>query len=164
MSSVWLTANAVRYMICKLLRARASQGLLTLSWPKSGSRSPRAGSSSARSANFRRLFARDDVDLVRKILPPVFARIDEQHQRRADLQVVAVDQLVLVLQALTVDEGAIGAAQIRNDARGAVIPNLRVAARSLGIVNLKLVRGVAPRPSDPSSRSKSAPWSRPRIT
>ncbi len=27
MSSVWLTASAVRYMICKLLRARASQGL-----------------------------------------------------------------------------------------------------------------------------------------
>ena len=27
MSSVWLTASAVRYMICRLLRARASQGL-----------------------------------------------------------------------------------------------------------------------------------------
>ena len=27
MSSVWLTASAVRYMICKLLRAAASQGL-----------------------------------------------------------------------------------------------------------------------------------------
>ncbi len=33
-SSVWLTASAVRYMICKLLRARASQGFSAEPWAK----------------------------------------------------------------------------------------------------------------------------------
>jgi hypothetical protein len=36
MSSVWLTASAVRYMICKLLRARASHGDASLAQSAAG--------------------------------------------------------------------------------------------------------------------------------
>ena len=97
MSSVWLTASAVRYMICRLLRARASQGDDVSS--SGGARislpsdwcivcTIREPSSSA--------WRDDDVDLVGQVFDAAFGDAGVEQQRAAELQLVAAGELVLL--------------------------------------------------------------------
>ena len=143
MSCVWLTARAVRYMICRLLRAWASHALCG---GASGTSKIALPSSCVIERTIRelsgRVAAQHDVDLVGQVFRRRIARIGEQHQRAADLQPVAAGQLVL-FDALAVDEGAVRAAQVDDRVDVALAADFGMAARDFGVVNLDEVRRVA---------------------
>ena len=143
MSSVWLTARAVRYMTCKLLRARPARDweprqveiedlapLLLAHAPRT-MREPSPGWPRA-----------DDVDLVGQVRSAALARIGEEHQRAADLHAVAAGQLVL-LDAAAVDERAVGAGQVGELVDFSFAANLGVPPRDFRIVHQDRVRSVA---------------------
>ncbi len=145
MSSVWLTASAVRYMTCRLLRARASQrlcGPVGRADRRSGSLP--AGSSSGRSAS-------DRPGCRPRTMSILSARLDDgaspgpvkSIMRAADLHLVAAGQLVL-LDPLAVDERAVGAAQVGEDVVVAGAADLGVPARDFGVVHLDLIARLAP--------------------
>ena len=86
----------------------------------------------------------DDVDLVRQVVGHVLAGIGEQHRRAANLQLVARGQLACFGDPLAVDVRAVRAAQVGHHAGHAVVADFGVSARDFGVVNLDVVRGVAP--------------------
>ena len=70
-----------------------------------------------------------------------------EHQRRADLHVVAAGELLL-LHPLAVDEGAVGAVQVGDCVVAVRAAELGVLAGDFGIVNVQRTRLVAPQPND----------------
>ena len=139
-SSVWLTASAVRYMICKLLRARANQGDdVSLSGRRENLAAfglvhrvddPRAVLSSCRETMLI-LSARSST--------AAFGHAGVKQQRAAKLQLVAAGQLVL-FDLPAVDERAVRAAQIANEERVAAAGELGMFARNFRIVQLHGIR------------------------
>ena len=97
MSSVWLTASAVRYMICRLLRARASQGDDGF---VAGRREDLAAFRLVHRVDDPRavvlVVAGDDVDLVGEVFDAAFGDARVEQQRAAELQLVAAGELVLL--------------------------------------------------------------------
>ena len=96
MSSVWLTASAVRYMICRLLRARASQGDdVSLSGGVSNS----LPSDWCIECTIREpssvVVLRDEFDLVGEVFDAAFGDARVEQQRAAELHLVAAGELVL---------------------------------------------------------------------
>ena len=127
MSSVWLTASAVRYMICRLLRARASQGLrppststLRISLPSSLAHradDARAVRRRGRGRRCRSCPARSSGWLsagpVKSIsVPPTCTRSP-------------LAKLARLRQPLAVDERAVRAAQVGDHADRAVVVESR---------------------------------------
>ena len=74
----------------------------------------------------------------------VLARIGEQHRRAANLQLVARGQLARFGDPLAVDVRAVRAVQVGHHAGHSVVADFGVAARDLGVVNLDVVRSIAP--------------------
>ena len=95
MSSVWLTASAVRYMICRLLRARASQGDGSFVGRR---REDFAAFGLVHRVNDARavvfVVAGDDVDFVGEVFDAVFRDARVEQQRAAELHLVAAGELV----------------------------------------------------------------------
>ena len=154
MSNVWLTASAVRYMICKLLRARASQGEVVSSVGGARISLPsdwcivwtiREPSSSE---------ARDDIDLVGQVLNAVFRDARVKQQRAAELQLVAAGQFVFV-GLFAVDVRAVGAVQVAQHEHITLTMQLGVLARHFRIVQLHRVRRSATRSSLAIRRAES---------
>ncbi len=141
MSSVWLTASAVRYMTCRLLRARASQGLSPSSSPSLRIWLPSAW---LIERTMRELspVCRGTMSILPDRSGRVVADAGEEHQRAAHLHLVAAGQLVRVI-ALAVDERAVGAVQIDQRERAAFARQLGVVAGDFLIVQLNGVRRLA---------------------
>ena len=160
MSSVWLTASAVRYMICRLLRARASQGLCGFVAGVEQNLAPfRLAASSGRSASRRSSSAAtDDVDFVGEVFdgrPSVDARVEQQ--RAAELHLVAAGES-LFADLLAVDERAVGAAEVADeDASAVAAPDFGMLARDFGVVQLHGVRRAAPDRDDVLEPAKRVP-------
>ena len=93
MSSVWLTASAVRYITCRLLRARASQEFCGGSAARSKMRLP---SSCVTERTIRERSpgsaAGADADDLGQVFLRLFGRAGVEHQRAADLHLVAAGQ------------------------------------------------------------------------
>ena len=148
MSSVWLTARAVRYITWRLLRARASQEFCGKSAWVSKIRLPsfcvtewmiRDWSSGAAAAA---ISTELPILAVRFVGGP---RVE--HQRRPHLHLVATDQNVL-LHPLPVDEGAVGAVQVGDRVIAMRAAELGVMARDFGIVHVDSAGLVASEPQD----------------
>ena len=142
MSSVWLTASAVRYMICRLLRARASQGLAAWSSSRRSRSLPAWLIARTIRELCRPLAPEDDVDLVRQVLCGVDHRPVKSISVRPNLHLVAAGQLLL-LDPVAVDERAVGAAQVANQVTSRRLADFGVPARDFGVVQLDGVGRIA---------------------
>ena len=136
MSSVWLTASAVRYMICKLLRARASQGFSAASVAGVNSALPSCCESDWTMRDLAEPGGTaHDVHALADVLRPAVAGAGEQHHRAAELHLIAAGEFFL-LDPLVIDKRAVGAAQIDEQKVLAQPANFGVAAGDFGIVQL----------------------------
>ena len=135
MSSVWLAASAVWYMTSRLLRARASQGLSeSASRPKirlPGLLADRTDDPRAT----RQLILGHDIDTVRPIVGGQFFAGGEDHQRASELHAVPAAQHVMRSE-LTVDVGAVRAAQIHQIVPPVLPVEFRVKPRDFRIMQL----------------------------
>ena len=136
MSSVWLTASAVRYMTCRLLAGAGQPGVCGSSASSVEDPAPlllRHRADDPRAV--ARLRRRDDVDDVGQVLVGSLGRAGEQHQRAADLQLVAAAEPVAA-DPLAVDEGAVGAAQVGERVASLVAADFGMLAGDFGVVEL----------------------------
>ena len=90
-----------------------------------------------------RLGRRADADDLGQVFLRLFGRTRVEHQRAADLNLVAALQLVLA-DALAVDERAVAAGQVGDRAVVLGAADFGVVAGDFGVVKLEGVRGVPP--------------------
>ena len=146
MSSVWLTASAVRYITCKLLRPGQPRVLRGLG-PEVEDAAPfLLGHGADDPRAVARLGRRADADDLGQVFLRLFGRTRVEHQRAAELNLVAALQLVLA-DALAVDERAVAAVQIGDRVVVVDAADFGVVAGDFGVVKLERVRGVPPEPN-----------------
>ena len=136
MSSVWLTASAVRYMTCRLLRARASHEFCGSSASKVEDAAPfllRHRADDPRAV--ARLGRRADADDLGQVLLRLLGRARVEHQRAAHLDLIAAGELVLA-DALAVDERAVGTVQVGDRVVVVDAADFGVMAGDFGVVQL----------------------------
>ena len=148
MSSVWLTARAVRYITWRLLRARASQEFCGKS----------AWASKIRLPSFcvTEWMIRDwssggggggDIDGTAECAVGLLGGTGVEHQRRPDLHLIAAGQQML-LHPFPVDEGPVGTVQVGDGVIAIGAAELGVVPRDLGIVQVDGTGLVASEPED----------------
>ena len=137
-SSVWLTASAVRYMICRLLRARASQGLPDQIRVRKEVAALFPADRRNDSGTLGRRSAVDDIDFRRQVHRRAVFVSGEDHQGTADLDAITALEDVLV-DALFVDERAVRTAQVDQLEIGLRAHDLSVSPRDLDVVQANRV-------------------------
>ena len=146
MSSVWLTASAVRYITWRLLLARASHESCGKSAWRSKTRLPSSWETERMIRDWSSGVGGGDVDRLGQVFAAA-GGAGVEHERPADLNLVAAGQAMGV-DLLAVDERAVGAVQIGDAEIAVAAAHLGVMAGDLGVVNLEDVRGVAPQPEN----------------
>ena len=141
---MWLTANAVRYIICRLLRGPGQPGILRhfgLGIEDSAAfllahrvHDPRA---------FVILLGRTDIDRLGQVFFGFFARARKKHERAAHLELIAAIEQVL-FDPLAIDVGAVGTVQVGDGKSVVLAANLGVMTGDFGVVQLDVVRGLRP--------------------
>ena len=111
MSSVWLTASAVRYITWRLLRARASQESCGRSAWRSKTRLPSCWVTERMIRDWSSCGGAAAMSIDSARSSPTAGRAGVEHQRAADLDLVAAGE-AMAADPLAVDEGAVGAVQI----------------------------------------------------